>query len=118
MRNFFLIFFLPLQSLAQLNRPVPTGRLVDIGGYRLHIDAKGKGSPAVVLIAGSQAFSFDWALVAPEIAKITLACTYDRPALAWSDPGPWMRFWAFRFMRRWHRGGLLSLVRQWRSTAS
>ncbi len=37
---------------------------------------------------------------------------------AWSDPGPWVRFWAFRFVRRWDRSGLLSMVRQWRSTAS
>jgi len=37
---------------------------------------------------------------------------------AWGDPGPWVRFWAFRIVRRWYRGGLLSMVRQWRSTAS
>ena len=37
---------------------------------------------------------------------------------AWRDPGPWIRFWAFRFVRRWYRSGLLSMVRQWRSTAS
>lgn len=70
------------------NLPPPNGKLVDIGGYKLHIDIKGKGSPAVIMIAGSQAFSFDWSLVMPEISKTTLVCTYDRPALAWSDPGP------------------------------
>ena len=59
-----------------------------MGGYRLHIDIEGKGSPAVIFIAGSQAFSFDWALVAPAISKITQTVTYDRPALAWSEPGP------------------------------
>jgi len=64
---------------------------VDIGGYKLHIDIKGKGSPAVVMIAGSQAFSFDWSLVMPGISGITQVCTYDRPALAWSDPGPMPR---------------------------
>ncbi len=39
---------------------------------------------------------------------------------AWRDPGPWMRFWAYRLARRWDRGAgrLLSMVRQWRSTAS
>ena len=92
MRNtLILIFFLSFRSLAQVNTPAPTGKLVDIGGYRLHVDINGKGSPAVIMIAGSQAFSFDWALVAPEIARATLTCTYDRPALAWSDPGPWRK---------------------------
>ena len=85
----FFIFFLNTQiSFAQATDPKPTGKLVDIGGYRLHIDVEGKGSPAVIFIAGSQAFSFDWALVVPGIAKISQTVTYDRPALAWSDPGP------------------------------
>ena len=80
----------PLFVFSQ-NDPPPNGNLVDIGGYKLHIDIKGKGSPAVVMIAGSQAFSFDWSLVMPGISGITQVCTYDRPALAWSDPGPMPR---------------------------
>ena len=80
----------PLFVFSQ-NDPPPNGKLVDIGGYKLHIDMKGKGSPAVVMIAGSQAFSFDWSLVMPGISGITQVCTYDRPALAWSDPGPMPR---------------------------
>jgi pimeloyl-ACP methyl ester carboxylesterase len=85
----FFIFFAAAQlSFVQTTGPEPTGKLIDIGGYRLHIDVKGKGSPAVIFIAGSQAFSFDWSLVAPSVAAITQTVTYDRPALAWSDPGP------------------------------
>jgi pimeloyl-ACP methyl ester carboxylesterase len=71
--------------------PKPKGKLIDIGGYRLHIDIRGKGSPAVILIAGSQAFSLDWALVIPGIAAFTTVCSYDRPGLAWSDLGPMPR---------------------------
>jgi D-aspartate ligase len=39
---------------------------------------------------------------------------------AWSDPGPWLRFWSARVRRRVQRGParMLALVRQWRSTAS
>ena len=81
---------IPLCVLSQ-DFSSPNGKLVDIGGYKLHIDIKGKGSPAVVMIAGSQAFSFDWSLVMPGISGITQVCTYDRPALAWSDPGPMPR---------------------------
>jgi pimeloyl-ACP methyl ester carboxylesterase len=91
-RSLLVCLFLILYFFAPAQKdPLPTGKLVDIGGYKLHIDIKGKGSPAVIMIAGSQAFSLDWALVAPEIAKITQAVTYDRPALAWSDPGPMPR---------------------------
>ena len=97
-KKFFMkptVLLIPVLAIAFLSAaqttPKPSGKLVDIGGYRLHIDVKGKGSPAVIFIAGSQAFSFDWSLVSPEIAKITTTVTYDRPALAWSDPGPMPR---------------------------
>ena len=36
------------------------------------------------MIAG--AFSFDWALVQPEVAKFTRVCTFDPSGTAWSDP--------------------------------
>ncbi len=75
-------------GLFSQQNPSPTGKLVDIGGYRLHIDTRGKGTPTVVLIAGSQAFSLDWALIVAEISKFTQVCSYDRPSLGWSDPGP------------------------------
>lgn len=66
----------------------PPGRLVDVGGYRLHLDCDGGGRPAVVLIAGGGDFSFDWSLVQPGLARFTRACSYDRAGLAWSEPGP------------------------------
>jgi pimeloyl-ACP methyl ester carboxylesterase len=87
----FLLFFLAAQLLFAQTDPEPTGKLIDVGGYRLHIDVKGKGNPAVIFIAGSQAFSFDWSLVLPSVSAITQTVTYDRPALAWSDPGPMPR---------------------------
>jgi pimeloyl-ACP methyl ester carboxylesterase len=95
MNTRFVISFLlfPIWVFTQTSMP-PNGKLVDIGGYRLHIDVRGKGSPTVIFIAGATAFSIDWALVAPEISKITTAVTYDRPALAWSDPGPMPRTFA------------------------
>jgi pimeloyl-ACP methyl ester carboxylesterase len=90
MKNSLLVicFVTFLSPPFQYDDPQPTGRLIDIGGYKLHIDARGSGSPAVIMISGATAFSFDWELVLPQIAKFTRACTYDRPALAWSEPGP------------------------------
>jgi pimeloyl-ACP methyl ester carboxylesterase len=66
-------------------RPLPIGTLVDVGGYRVHLYCLGQGSPTV-MIAG--AFSFDWALVQPEVAKFTRVCTFDSSGTAWSDPLP------------------------------
>src|SRR5258708_3668746 len=67
----------------------PPGRLLDIGGYRLHLSCTGSGSgPTVILEYGHQASYFDWALVQPEIAKFARVCFYDRAGYGWSDPSP------------------------------
>jgi hypothetical protein len=41
----------------------PPGRLVDIGGRKIHMICKGSGSPTVILEAGASAFAIDWTLV-------------------------------------------------------
>jgi hypothetical protein len=64
---------------------LPPGKMVDLGGYRVHLNCTGQGSPAVMIVGG---FSFDWSLVQPEVAAFTRVCTYDLSGTAWSDPGP------------------------------
>ena len=66
----------------------PPGKLVDIGGYRLHISCAGSGDPTVVLEYGHQACYLNWYLVQPEIARFTRVCFYDRGGYGWSDPSP------------------------------
>ena len=66
----------------------PPGRLVDIGGRKLHFHCTGNGSPTVVIEAGASAFAIDFALAQPEIAKTTRVCSYDRAGSGWSDPRP------------------------------
>jgi pimeloyl-ACP methyl ester carboxylesterase len=71
--------------------PAPPGKLVDLGGHRLHVNCSGNGAPAVVVELGLGDFSFEWALVQNEVARFTRICTYDRAGHAWSDPGPMPR---------------------------
>jgi pimeloyl-ACP methyl ester carboxylesterase len=66
----------------------PLGSLIDVNGRKLHLDCTGSGSPTIILVAGGDAFSIDWALVQPRVATKTRVCSYDRAGLAWSDPGP------------------------------
>lgn len=68
--------------------PPPIGRLVDIGGYRLHLACQGKGSPTVVMEAAIGETGLLWSLVQPAVAQTTRACVYDRAGLGWSDPSP------------------------------
>lgn len=64
----------------------PPGRLVDVGGRKLHVNYIGSGSPTVILEAGASSFALDWSLVQPEIARSQRVCSYDRATSGWSDP--------------------------------
>src|SRR4051812_24508546 len=80
--------------------PAP-GQLVDVGGYRLHINCVGTGSPTVVIDAGWGDWSGGWSRVQPEAAKTTRVCTYDRAGMGYSDAGPLPRT-ADHFARELH----------------
>ena len=69
----------------------PPGRLVDIGGWRLHLYCTGEvraGQPTVILEPGVGDFSVEWSLVQPSVAKFARVCSYDRAGDGWSDWGP------------------------------
>ncbi len=42
----------PMAEAADEKAYPPPGELVDVGGYRLHINCTGSGSPAVAIDAG------------------------------------------------------------------
>jgi pimeloyl-ACP methyl ester carboxylesterase len=77
-----------IATRRDLARNPPPGRLVAVGGHRLHIWCAGSGSPAVVLEAGLGGTTADWGFVQPEIAGFTQVCSYDRAGVGYSDPGP------------------------------
>jgi pimeloyl-ACP methyl ester carboxylesterase len=63
-----------------------TGRLIDVGGYRLHLHCTGSGSPTVVLQPGGGDMSSAMGWIAPAVAEHTRVCVYDRAGRGWSDP--------------------------------
>src|SRR5215813_11980483 len=74
----------------------PPGKLVDVGGWRLHLNCTGQArasQPTVILEAGVGDFSVEWSLVQPEVAKFARVCSYDRAGDGWSDLGPHPRTW-------------------------
>lgn len=72
--------------------PLPApGRMVDIGGWRLHLNCTGQArdsQPIVILEPGIGDFSVEWSLVQPGVAGFARVCAYDRAGDGWSDLGP------------------------------
>lgn len=72
-----------LAQEADVGRPL--GRLVDVGGRKLHVHCTGNGSPTIVIEAGASSFALDFSLVQPEIARTNRVCSYDRAGMGWSE---------------------------------
>jgi pimeloyl-ACP methyl ester carboxylesterase len=91
------LYSVPGLALAQAQQssavpPVPApGRLIDVGGWRLHLNCTGEvraGQAIAVLEAGVGAFSVEWSLVQPQVATFGRVCSYDRAGSGWSEWGP------------------------------
>lgn len=61
------------------------GQLVDVGPYRLHLECAGTGAPTVILEPGGGASAATLGWIAPEVARHTTVCVYDRAGKGWSD---------------------------------
>jgi pimeloyl-ACP methyl ester carboxylesterase len=69
---------------ADQRRYPPPGRMVDIGGRKLHLIESGSGLP-VVFEAGISATCLNWTEVRSQVERFARACAYDRAGLGWSD---------------------------------
>jgi pimeloyl-ACP methyl ester carboxylesterase len=75
-----------IAEARDLRRLNPSGRLLNIGGRRVHMTCAGSGSPAVIIIPAIGGTSLEWVHVQLEAASKAKVCVYDRPGLGWSDP--------------------------------
>jgi pimeloyl-ACP methyl ester carboxylesterase len=64
------------------------GKLVDVGGYQMHIDCAGEGSPAVILDSGLGDSYISWRKVQHPISQFVKVCSYDRAGLGYSESSP------------------------------
>lgn len=68
--------------------PPARGRLVDVGGRRLHVTCDGPADarPPVLLESGGFGVGADWAVVQGKLAETRRTLAYDRAGLGLSDP--------------------------------
>jgi pimeloyl-ACP methyl ester carboxylesterase len=77
---------LPGDVVVDIERP--PGRMIDVGGHRLHLYCRGQGQPTVIFDAGLGGFSMDWIFVQALLEGEVQVCAYDRAGYGWSDSGP------------------------------
>ena len=73
-------------SVSLLAPTPPPGKLIDLGGYKVHLWTKGTGKTTVILdhsLGGIEGY-----FLIDAIAQLTQVCIYDRPGYGWSDPSP------------------------------
>jgi pimeloyl-ACP methyl ester carboxylesterase len=81
-------------SVAGFQRQFPPpGKLVDVGGYRVHVLAEGqnKGNPTVVFIPGAHSPGYALYHLHRALRQETRSILFDRGGSGWSDPGPFPR---------------------------
>lgn len=65
----------------------PPGKMIDVGGRRLHLLCKGHSDgPVVIMVAGGGTPAVVSYPLQDRIAKFARVCSYDRAGLGWSDP--------------------------------
>lgn len=72
----------------------PPGRLIDVGGYRMHVLAEGlarEGHPPVVWFSGGHASGYAIHHLHRAFRDETRSILIDRPGTGWSDTGPFPR---------------------------
>jgi pimeloyl-ACP methyl ester carboxylesterase len=82
------IILLSIEPIASLGNPEPPGRLLDVGGYKMHIYCTGEGGPTVILDAGLGQGTLYWSQVQEGVSKQARVCSYDRAGMGWSEQGP------------------------------
>lgn len=87
----FLILWSSSTSLFATELPPIPGQRFDVGGYSLHINCAGSGSPTVIVDVGLGDDSTDWHPILQAVSINSHICLFDRPGYGWSDSGPFPR---------------------------
>jgi pimeloyl-ACP methyl ester carboxylesterase len=71
----------------------PPGKMVDVGGYRMHVLAEGdaRGRPPIVWMPGAHGGGFGFYHLHAAMRGEARSILVDRPGSGWSDAGPFPR---------------------------
>jgi pimeloyl-ACP methyl ester carboxylesterase len=67
-------------------------RFIDVNGVKMHYKTLGSGEPALILLHGFAASTFNWRAVMAPLAELGTVVAYDRPSSGLTErplPGDW-----------------------------
>jgi pimeloyl-ACP methyl ester carboxylesterase len=73
------------ESARKTMSPPPLGRFYTVGGRQLMLHRSGRGSPAIVFLAGAGAVGLDYLNIQAPTAELTTSILYDRAGTGWSE---------------------------------
>jgi pimeloyl-ACP methyl ester carboxylesterase len=88
------IIFLIATSLYQAiaiwleDREAPPGKMIDVGGYKLHLYAAGETKSTPTIILDHSLGGIEGYFLIDELAKLAPVCVYDRAGYGWSEQSP------------------------------
>ncbi|WP_420387832.1 alpha/beta hydrolase [Roseivirga sp.] len=89
MKHFLLTLLLSGQLVAQSNIQIPPGKMVEMGGYKMHYLETGesKNGPTVIFFHGAGDIALHWNLVLPLVAEFAHSIAIDQNGEGWSEHG-------------------------------
>ncbi|MFM2061500.1 MAG: hypothetical protein RLZZ507_1170 [Cyanobacteriota bacterium] len=72
-----------ITSFQENSKIPPIGKLIDVGGHKLHFYCAGKGK--ITIIVDHSLGGIDGYFLVDELAKISRVCIYDRAGYGWSQ---------------------------------
>lgn len=84
----YIVIFINVFSFAQFKFP-PPGKLIDNGGYKMHLIIKGEEleGPNIIFFHGAGDIALNWNLVLPKVGKFATAVAIDQNGEGWSEHG-------------------------------
>ncbi|MEL6929693.1 MAG: alpha/beta hydrolase [Cyanobacteria bacterium J06600_6] len=82
-------FFHLVCSLKERKTLLPPGKLIDLGGYHVHLWVQGnKTSDLPTIVLDHSLGGIEGYFLIDRLAELTQVCIYDRPGYGWSDRSP------------------------------
>jgi pimeloyl-ACP methyl ester carboxylesterase len=70
------------------SRQPPPGKMIDVGGYKLHLLVAGETKSAPTIILDHSLGGIEGYFLIDELAKLAPVCVYDRAGYGWSEQSP------------------------------